>query len=139
MTHILKLLCSIRMQSSVTDIDFQSGVIYASTDTAEQSGYARLDSAVTKFLRTFVETPSDIILWSMRYTQASGKVDPSESVQTLGPVIALDSSPIDLAFDDGMLDQVRRVWETIRQRDDGAEEFMKFTDREAFDEAEDGD
>ncbi|KAK2782115.1 Rab proteins geranylgeranyltransferase component A [Onygenales sp. PD_12] len=114
-------------------------VIYATT-LLQDDGHL-IESATTQFLAS-VDADAKI-LWTLRYTQL-GILDeascaPSEP-STTSPsllhgqweqIFCFPPPTLDLAFDDGMLDQVRAVWEAVTDGDEERGEFLQFEDREA--------
>ncbi|PGH02720.1 hypothetical protein GX51_04454 [Blastomyces parvus] len=109
-------------------------VIYGSTlqtDTNED-GQSLIQSAATNLLASIDADAK--ILWSLRYTQL-GVLDgetPSSAVPNSfsGRVFSFAPPSLDLAFDDGMLEQVRAVWEAVTEGDAGRGEFLQFEERE---------
>ncbi|KAF2017445.1 FAD/NAD(P)-binding domain-containing protein [Aaosphaeria arxii CBS 175.79] len=101
-------------------------ILYASTSTVGEPGLASLKSAVDALLAIVDVTPSPVILWTCQYVQQSGGMSqPSSSDQ----ILTFPPAPMDLAFDDSILDQVNEIWSKIMGADAG--EFMVFEDREA--------
>ena len=101
-------------------------MVYASTLLPGPEGYGLLDQALKKFLQT-VEEPQLNILWSLRYTQRC----PTGGSKTTkmpkeGGIITFAESSVDLAFDDGVLEDVKRAWTDITGEASG---FMQFEDR----------
>ena len=109
--------------------------------------YLVLDRAVTSLLSALEEAKTrPRVLWTLHYTQSSTLPRPSSSTPTIGRrlpdnVLLFPEPSGDSVFDDGVVDRVRRVWNTIRQSfssGDGVEdEFMVFEDREAVGEEDD--
>lgn len=104
------------------------GAIYASTLLPGPAGYGLLDRALEKLSGTF-EEPKPIILWSLRYAQHYPSSDASKATDVAkdGGIINFAESSVDLAFDDGVLEDVRRAWTNITGETNG---FMQFEDRE---------
>ncbi|PGH34084.1 hypothetical protein GX50_03047 [[Emmonsia] crescens] len=124
-------------------------VIYGSTlltGNDHDDGQYLIQSAATNLLASTDANAN--ILWSLQYTQL-GVLDgvfPSSPIELypvsstlLGRVFSFAPPNLDLAFDDGMLDQVRSVWEAITEGDAERGEFLEFEDREAMGEDGDGD
>ena len=109
----------------------------------------RLDVAVERLLAYSVETISTdqgekpAVLWSMHYTLRG--ISPLQSYQDLKagtPTTLMDAQadnilvfppqPLDLAFDDSVIDHVRTAWAKIMASDPGFDEeaFMRFVRRE---------
>ena len=71
-------------------------------------------------------------LWSLSYSQEASSAESSISQDNVGPVIenqtvSFSNSSTDLAFDDGVLREVRKAWQQISGNEEG---FMDFEDRE---------
>jgi hypothetical protein len=82
--------------------------------------------------------PDSKILWSLRYTQlgraVGGDTQPANVVS--GNVIQFPAPSLDLAFDESTLDLVRDAWTLVMGDEASPEEFMKFEDRENYDDDE---
>ncbi|KAF2277601.1 FAD/NAD(P)-binding domain-containing protein [Westerdykella ornata] len=104
-------------------------VLYASTSLTGESGFQLLKIAVDTLLHTVDIMPRPTVLWSMQFEQRSSSSD--EPAPAVGDqhVLKLPSSPLDLAFDDDVLDRVKSVWQQIVGED--GREFLVFEDREA--------
>ncbi|OJD14146.1 hypothetical protein AJ78_05473 [Emergomyces pasteurianus Ep9510] len=124
-------------------------IMYGSTlltGSDDYDGQSAIQSAATNLLAS---TDSGAkILWSLRYTQLgvlggaslSAPVELSSVSSSLsGRVFSFAPPSLDLAFDDGILDQVRSVWEAVTDGDAERGEFLRFEDREATGEDGDGD
>jgi hypothetical protein len=115
--------------------DYCIGVLYASTSLSDQNGLDLLQKAVDVLLSTVDVTPAPSILWSAKYQQR-----PSSGTESLpigtdnNNTLHFPAPSMDLAFDDGVLDNVKEVWQKIAGEDAG--EFLVFQDREAYDEDE---
>lgn len=75
------------------------------------------------------DDPGDVTyLYKLHFEQRGG----SASVDVNGPVVGLPSLPVDLSFNDSVMDRVRAAWEVVMKGDEPAEgtEYMKFDDRE---------
>jgi len=128
------IVFSVSKASHVANFETCTGVVYASTAEPGPAGYEQLNRAIGNLLQTTVERPTDAVLWSLRYTQQSGlqkflTVEDSP-LNKHKNITVLSSSSLDLAFDDASIQEVQRVWETIHERSDDDEAFMKFTDDE---------
>lgn len=105
--------------------DCFKGVLYASTTAPGAAGFALLDRAVLELLHCVGEEPSPSVLWSLRYEQSQSALDtPASASPSVGGILRFPQSSLDLAFDDGMLERVKKVWLEIVGSDAG--EFMKF-------------
>ena len=53
-----------------------------------------------------------------------------------GGIVSLPSMPLDLAFNDAVMDQVKVAWEAVTRDDESPEEieYMKFVDRNTGDD-----
>ncbi|GAQ45642.1 Rab geranylgeranyl transferase escort protein [Aspergillus niger] len=105
-------------------------VVYSSVSIPGSEGQSMIEAAVQKLLQSAAD-PNTKVLWSLRYTQlgrgASHNADlscPSKSVICIPPV------SLDLAFDDSLIDTVKKAWELIMGEEAAQHEFMKFEDRE---------
>lgn len=113
-------------------------VLYGSVSIPGQQGQSLIESAVEKLLQSGAE-PAARVLWSLRYTQlgraaVGGETRPANVVS--GNVIRFPAPSLDLAFDDSTIDLVKDAWTTIMGDEASSEEFMKFEDREAYDDDE---
>ena len=107
-----------------------TGILYASVSLAGEQGFDLLQKAIELLLAAVNVTPLPTILWSIKYQQrpSSG----SEVNSTGDHVLRFPSPSPDLAFDDAILDNVKEVWQHIVGKD--ADEFLKFQDREDYDD-----
>lgn len=113
------------------------GVIYGSTLRSSEEGYSAIQAA-TKQLLTSVDSQAEVI-YSLRYTQlGSLENDASASLTTeeCDRIFSFPAPCLDLAFDDTMIEQVKRVWKTIMGPDANEDEFLVFEDREGTAEDE---
>ncbi|EEH16406.1 hypothetical protein PABG_06493 [Paracoccidioides brasiliensis Pb03] len=124
-------------------------VIYGSTlltgDDDDDDGQSLIQSATTNLV-TSIDANARI-LWSLRYTQLGTINEPSSTSSATETPSVLSSlsdrvfsfapPSLDLAFDDGLIDQVRSVWETITDGDVERGECLQFEDREGV--GEDGE
>lgn len=79
-------------------------------------------------------SPDSQSIYKLSYDQNSG-VPTSTSVD--GNVINFPTVPLDLAFNDSVMEQVKTAWEAVVQKSEGERgEYMMFEDREGA-EAED--
>lgn len=101
------------------------GVIYASTATAKDTGFARLEEAVNTLLDGADVTPSVEVLWKMQYQQRTPTFP--KSANPAGGVISLPEMSSGLVLSDSVLDEVRRAWRNIMAESD--DQFMKFEER----------
>ncbi|EEH06323.1 rab proteins geranylgeranyltransferase component A [Histoplasma capsulatum G186AR] len=132
-------------------------IIYGSTladdDSRQSESQSLIRSAATNLLRAADADAK--ILWSAQYTQQgllsrapSPSASPPASSHVKAPAVSSSSlsgrvfsfAPLnlDLAFDEGMLAQVRAVWEAVTGGDAAEErgQFCQFEDRESMDEGE---
>lgn len=82
---------------------------------------------------------SDIhVLWSLKYQQQSDfptLAPEAEGESEMDPhIMCFPDPPLDLAFDDIILDHVKDAWQRIVGNAVNQDEFLKFEDREAVDE-----
>ncbi|KAJ9635467.1 Rab proteins geranylgeranyltransferase component A [Coniosporium tulheliwenetii] len=97
-------------------------VLYASTTAPGTAGFALLDRAVSELLHCVgKEQPPPTVLWSLRYEQSqSAPTSPASASTNEGKILRFPQSSLDLAFDDGMLERVRKVWQEIVGPDAGS-------------------
>lgn len=109
--------------------DCRLGVLYALVSLGSSKGFTLLDQAVDSLLSAMNTTPAPKVLWSAKYQQ-----QPSSGSDVLPcgseKIIRFPPPPMDLAFDDGVLDNVKSVWEKVTGQEGG--EFLRFQDREAY-------
>ena len=113
------------------------GVIYANTLLPYEEGYSTIESATKQLLASI--DPQAEIIYSLRYTQlGSLESDASTSLSTeqCDRIFAFPAPCLDLAFDDMMIEQVKKVWKTIMGDDANEDEFLVFEDREGTAEEE---
>lgn len=96
----------------------------------EDTSHALLDRAVQELLDALDEEPHPTVLCTLRYTQSGLSASPMTSaVDSSGPVLQFPPPTLDLVFDDGMLEQVKAMWEKIKE--DGSDsEFLTFEERQ---------
>lgn len=110
-----------------------TGVLYLSA-LASPNAQALLEKALSSLLASLVvegqESPKS--LYQLYYEQI-GYDTPSVDVD--GQSAVFSSLPLDLAFNDSVLDPVRKAWELVMPdvTDEEAAEYMIFTDREGAD------
>ena len=119
------------------------GVLYASTVASGVSGTQLLKTATSEFLDAVQETPIPVALWSMQYEQTVPP-DPQSSPPETQPHgadqnIVLAPMPLDLAFDDAVIETVRDAWRRISGDKVEDAPFMVFEDREALANADESD
>jgi hypothetical protein len=114
--------------------DYRIGVLYATTSLSDQNGLDLLQKAVDALLSAIDVTPAPSILWSAKYQQRPSSGTELLPIGTDSNTLHFPAPPKDLAFDDGVLDNVKEVWQKIAGEDAG--EFLVFQDREAYDEDE---
>ena len=93
--------------------------------------FGLLKKATDALLASVDVTPAPTKLWSVQYRQHAS----SGSEASLGGdehILRLPPPPMDLAFDDVILDNVKEVWQKIVGDDGG--EFLVFQDREVYDD-----
>jgi hypothetical protein len=82
--------------------------------------------------------PNARVLWSLRYTQlgraARGDTGPANVI--LDNVIRFPAPSLDLAFDDSTIDLVKDAWSVIMGEKASPDDFMKFEERENYDDEE---
>ena len=116
------------------------GVIYSSVALdRSQRGSEWLELAIKTLLESLLREHAPPILWQLQYYQrfqdprsaGAWSLDPTaDSRSTIPPM-----NNTDLAFDDGVLRDVKQVWQAITGESDG---FMHFEDRETETNDDDG-
>ncbi|PTB67912.1 hypothetical protein BBK36DRAFT_1114484 [Trichoderma citrinoviride] len=109
-------------------------VLYLST-LASPNAQAHLEQALSSLLASLAvqgQASSPKPLYQLYYEQ-SGYDTPSVDIDEQSAVFSL--LPLDLAFNDSVLDPVRKAWELVMPdvTDEEAAEYMVFTDREGAD------
>ncbi|KAF2639341.1 hypothetical protein P280DRAFT_527918 [Massarina eburnea CBS 473.64] len=105
-------------------------VLYSSTSLAGERGFQLLHLATDALLSSVAETPPPTILCSTQYQQRAEATDDITPETPNDHVINFAPTPLNLAFDDSILDRVKPVWEKIMGEDTG--DFLVFEDREAY-------
>ena len=85
--------------------------------------------ATQQLLSLVEETIKPKILWNLRYSQREStvwKLLDETGAQSSGAVIRLPPLSSNLAFDDSILEHVRKAWQRITNSVEG---FMQFDDR----------
>ncbi|KAL6231820.1 hypothetical protein BDW75DRAFT_219145 [Aspergillus navahoensis] len=112
-------------------------VLYGSVSITGQQGQFLIANAIDRLLQSSAG-PDARVLWSLRYTQLGRAVGsetrPSNAVSE--NVIRLPAPSLDLAFDDSTIDLVKDAWSIIIGDEVSPDEFMKFEDRENYDDEE---
>lgn len=116
------------------------GVIYGSISISGQDGQDLCHKAVELLLESFADTEDKpTVLWRLCFTQI-GSLDLSDSVDKIhrssssDQVLFFPPPSLDLAFDDEVVESVRAGWKAVRGDDDDDDDFMKFEDREDYDD-----
>lgn len=105
-------------------------VLYASTAVNGPAGFSLLSAALDALLESVEVSPTPSVLWSMQYEQQpSASMSISSVPGTQEHMLYFTPTSLDLAFDDDVLEQVTKVWETLMGQDAG--EFMVLEDRSA--------
>ncbi|KAL4924746.1 putative Rab geranylgeranyl transferase escort protein [Aspergillus undulatus] len=114
-------------------------ILYSSVSIPGQQGQSLIEGAIEKLLQSRAG-PNAKVLWSLRYTQlgravaAGGETLPANLVS--GRVIRFPPPSLDLAFDDSIIDLVKDAWTMVMGDEASKEIFMKFEDREDYDDEE---
>ena len=114
--------------------------MYCSVSIPGPAGQKLIEEAVEKLLSAFGMTPEDrpAVLWSLQYTQlgvlhedgTDESITPEIQNTVVNPVISLLPPSLDLAIDDGLIDEVRTVWEKIIGNEEAhGQDFLVFEDR----------
>ncbi|KAL4984399.1 GDP dissociation inhibitor [Aspergillus falconensis] len=112
-------------------------VLYSSVSIAGPQGQSLIMNAIDRLLQSSMR-PEARVLWSLRYTQlgraVGGETRPANVVSD--NVIRFPAPSLDLAFDDSTVDLVKDAWSIIVGDEASPDEFMKFEDREKYDDEE---
>jgi hypothetical protein len=111
------------------------GIIYASTKFTDSiNDKAVLQHSVDLLFISLNETPGPTKLWNMYYWQASTSMTANNEQNTL----SFADPPLDLIFDDSVLDRVRDIWKRVLGVDVLDAEFLVFEERQGeMDDEED--
>jgi len=105
-------------------------VVYLSTLLTPTSRNL-LEKALSSLLAAVAngESEAPSALYKLYYEQTSGS---STSVDVDGAIVDFPPLPLDLAFNDAVMGQVRAAWDAVTKGDepDGSAGYMKFEDRE---------
>ncbi|EED19368.1 Rab geranylgeranyl transferase escort protein, putative [Talaromyces stipitatus ATCC 10500] len=115
-------------------------VIYGSISVSGQEGQHLLEIAINRLLDSFIEeTDKPAVLWSLRFTQI-GTLDSTQGSPVLykstksDQILYFAPPSLDLAFDDRVVESVRECWKAILDEEAQDDMFMKFEDRETYDD-----
>ncbi|CRG86193.1 Rab proteins geranylgeranyltransferase component A [Talaromyces islandicus] len=116
-------------------------VIYGSVSISGQEGQGLLQKAVDSLLGSFANTEDKpTVLWRLCFTQI-GSLDLSDSVEnkihhsgSSDQVLFFPPPSLDLAFDDDVVGGVRAGWKAVVGDETHDDDFMKFEDREDYDD-----
>ncbi|ETI23395.1 hypothetical protein G647_05196 [Cladophialophora carrionii CBS 160.54] len=108
-------------------------IVYASTVSEDDSAESRLEAAVSAFLET--AHAKDAVLWSVSYRKSEPAVEATPrppALQKSSPqVLVFAAREHDIAFDDSVLEAVRKAWECVLGEATAAESsFLRFEERE---------
>lgn len=106
-----------------------AGIVYASTSLPQDRGFDHLDNAVTALLESVGEQAVPEVLWRLQYQQRGPQSTQDLLVDDDG-VLVLTPLAQDLAFDDSVLEGVKKAWQMISGESEEA--FMKFEAREGM-------
>lgn len=114
------------------------GILYASVNIAAPAGFAMLDQAVKSLLRSLGEPSSPHVLWKLQFVQQGSSGTQLQALDaSQGSTILFPSPPLDLAFDDTILERVKSAWRKVMGDQADPNDFLRFSAREDF-EAETG-
>lgn len=112
------------------------GVLYASVTADCTVGFALLDKAVEALLSVIEEQVTPTVLWKLQYEQKhEGNTSSGQERDAPSTIVTFPTPSLDLTFDDGVLTNVRRVWEQIMVGEGAG--FLQFPQREGDAEHED--
>ncbi|KAL4757939.1 putative Rab geranylgeranyl transferase escort protein [Aspergillus foveolatus] len=112
-------------------------VLYGSVSIAGVQGQSLIADAIDRLLKSSAG-PNARVLWSLRYTQLGRAVkgDTRPANVVLDNVIRFPAPSLDLAFDDSTIDLVKDAWSVIMGDEASPDDFMKFEEREDYDDEE---
>jgi Rab proteins geranylgeranyltransferase component A len=105
-----------------------TGVVYASMKAAPGVEMNDLQAAVDALMSSSDFEDGTKVAWNLSYTSRSlsrREHVPNDNVSTFG------SYPYDLAFDDSILEDVKKVWSAVMGSDAADSEFLRFEERNA--------
>ncbi|KAH8885721.1 hypothetical protein GQ53DRAFT_353049 [Thozetella sp. PMI_491] len=108
--------------------------VYLTTVT-RPNAKAVLEAALSSFLAAVAEGSTTDSLYQLYYEQSTSAS--ARDITSSPGILSLSATPVCLAFDDGILDSVRKTWEVIMGAAVAETEFMVFEDREGADEDDD--
>lgn len=116
------------------------GVIYGSVSLSGKEGHEVLQKAVDLVLESFADTEDKpTVLWRLSFTQI-GSLDLPDSAEKIhrsgssDQVLFFPPPSLDLSFDDEVVESVRAGWKAVVGDEAHDDEFMKFEDREDYDD-----
>lgn len=98
---------------------------------SSEKGFHLLNKATDALLASVNVSPAPTALWSVRYRQHPSSGSEADLVGD-ERILHFPPPPMDLAFDDAILDNVKEVWRKIVGDDPG--EYLVFQDREVYDD-----
>ncbi|KAJ0424279.1 GDP dissociation inhibitor [Aspergillus carlsbadensis] len=111
-------------------------VLYGSVNIPGRQGQSLIADAIDKLL-TSNAGPDARVLWSLRYTQLGRAVEGDTPANIVsGNLVRFPPPSLDLAFDDSVIDLVKDAWIRIMGDEAFSGHFMKFEDRESYDDEE---
>ncbi|KAL3493547.1 GDP dissociation inhibitor [Aspergillus germanicus] len=111
-------------------------VLYGSVNLPGQQGQSLIADAIDKLLASNAG-PDARVLWSLRYTQLGRAVEGDTPANIVsGNLVRFPPPSLDLAFDDSVIDLVKDAWIRIMGDESSPDHFMKFEDRESYDDEE---
>lgn len=118
----------------VANLWHKIGIIYGYVLLPAEKGKVVLENAVENFLNS-ADSKAKVI-WSAYFTQLGCLNHGRSVVENLkgshDNVFSFPAPALDLAFDDGLLDQVKQVWKAVMGDEADENSFLKFDDREGM-------
>lgn len=118
----------------VADLRRKIGIIYGYVLLPAEKGKIVLETAVDNFLKS-VDSKAKVI-WGAHFTQLGCLEREMVVAENLkgshDNVFSFPAPALDLAFDDGLIDQVKQVWKAIMGDEVDENNFLKFDDREGM-------
>lgn len=128
------------MQDSLLTWYTLAGVIYGSVSVSGQEGQSLLEKAVDMLLQLFADNEDQpTVLWRLGFTQVGvlGSSDSDDKIyrgSSSDQVLIFPPPSLDLSFDDQVIESVRAGWKAVVGDEGHDDDFMKFEDRETYDD-----
>lgn len=100
----------------------------------QSAAISSLEQAVASLLDAVQEKPTPRVLWRLTYMQQSSSRPEPPSMD--GQVLRFFDAGMGVEFDDTILDHVQHAWRAIMGEEALLGDFLRFADREAYDDDE---